>query len=407
MIKYVIVVIFCIIKMTWSGYYQENTTYKIINSNQLIIGLDTLVIDKTRITDILKQDEIEGMEPFINVGEHGDDDDLGNGWVYYVDRGDCNLKFVGQKDDTYLLKIMRLTPSDYGTIYINDTICFDNISEKIMSDLDCYESHKISDSLFSYQRIGVWFKIYKSGSGMRLQSIRFHSKDFDEEIINYTYLKGKLYNKESDSLIAGILLSYTTTDTLRIFTRTYLKGKFHVQTNDVESIDIHRLGYESIRIDSLLDGKNNKDFYLKPKTYLTPELRVSKSGIIEIDSADYKSQFPRVRDSLKIKYFDWDGGYLDNDPIGLTIGRPKIGFSNFYKIFVEHLDLKKYSRKSEAYIWFSVNEKGKVSLTKITGDDALINDHVANAFLKVGDWSSFSMRGKTTPITFKLKFSIR
>jgi len=178
MIKYVIVVIFCIIKMTWSGYSQENTTYKIINSNQLIIGLDTLVIDKTRITDILKQDEIEGMEPFINVGEHGDDDDLGNGWVYYVDRGDCNLKFVGQKDDTYLLKIMRLTPSDNGTIYINDTICFDNISEKKLSDLDCYKIDKLTDSLFNYRKIGAYVRIFKSESEIELKDIRFHSKDF-------------------------------------------------------------------------------------------------------------------------------------------------------------------------------------------------------------------------------------
>lgn len=389
-----------------SLHSQEKMTYKIINSNQLIIDSDTLIINKTCITDILKQDEIEGMEPLI-CGYYHADDDSGNGYEYEVKRGACNLRFIGQKDDTYPLMAMRLNPSHNVCIYLNDTICFDNISEKILSDLDCYEIHKLSDSLFNYQKIGVWFKIYKSGSEIKLRSIRLHPKIVDEEIISYTYLKGKLYSKETDSQIKGMLLAYTITDTLRIFTNSYSIGKFYMPTSEVESLDIYCLCYESMRLDSLLNGKNKRDFYLEPKTYLAPELRIYKSGEIEIDSSFYLSQFPKVRDNHKIKYFDWDGGYLKTDPIVLKIGYPKIGFSNFYQTFVNQLDLKKYSRHSEANIWFRINEKGEVSLTKITGDDDLVNDHVAKAFTSLSDWSCFSMRGQVAPVNLKFKFFLK
>lgn len=158
---------------------QSKTIYEMINSNQLIVGNDTLIIDKTKINDILKQDEIEGLDVLIN----GFDETGGD--AYEVARGNYKLLFIGQLDSECLLKRIDIFPSDQDSITFNDSISLGKLNENVLSDLECYEIYKLSDSLFNYQKIGVWFKISKRGSGIKLKSIRLHPKIIDEEIIRY------------------------------------------------------------------------------------------------------------------------------------------------------------------------------------------------------------------------------
>ncbi len=393
-----------------SLFSQGNKAYKIINSNQLIVGVDTLRVGVSKLQDHFSQKQIDSLGFPLEVEWDGDCDS-GNYRSYWIKNKDYNLTYNSDFEEEFYLDIIEINLNDDLVVSLGDSLQLDyrsNTEIPILGSLELINDYYSLDTTFLYKQEGLWIKIYKNNDDVRILSMNLHSKDSDYISKKDFKVSGKIYNDESIPLPGVLLLGYTDSDSLVQFESSDLEGGYFLRSDKVKTVDIVLLGYEVLKIDSIPEKGKCGDFCLKSKAYEVPSLSLFRSGIIEFDTTSYLKQFPVVRDVNKIDYTSSNGCWnLDFEPIRLSVGQPFDGFKEFYKKLSSSINYRRQYKNKEIYIWFKVTKYGKIELEQITGNSKLINDEIAKAFAISGDWSRFRMRGRQMDVRMKMKLSFK
>jgi len=397
---------------------QEKTTYKIINSNQLVVGNDTLKVGVSMLRDLLTQSQIDSLGSPIGLDEDSDAYQQPQ-FLHVIKRKDYDLSYYFPHDfknlTGYMLGTIRLKNFSDNKVYLGDSLQLNYMNDSILSRLKYYRKDKFNtyysiktndnicrDSITCFKKVGLHFNIYKNKSDLRLMSINLHEKVADYYVDDFN---GFVLDDNEQGIERAFILAYSKEDSLKGFGISNSKGRFWFKSpmEKVNSLEILKLGYEPVKQDYHLSKRVTMKYHLKPKVYAAPNLNVFKSGEIEIDSSFYSSQFSKIREKSKAMnlYYDIWLGFM------LEIGYPINGFLNYYQNFISNLDFRRYPKNKEIFICFTVNKEGEVSLDNLTGDEDLISDKVARAFLQLGNWETFRTRGRASNVKLKMKVSFK
>jgi len=383
---------------------QEKRTYKIINSNQLIVGSDTLKVGVSKLQDHFTSTQIDSLG-IPGETQWDGDCDSGSYRSYWIKNKDYNLTYNSVFKEEFYLDVIEIKLNDDSVVSLGDSLLLEyrsNTNLHFLESLGLINDYYSLDSTFWYKQEGLWLKIYKNNNDVRLLNLHLHSKDLDYNSKKDFKVNGKVYNNESLLLPGVLLLGYS--DSLVQMTSTDLDGNYFLRSDKVRTVEIVSLGYEVLKIDSIPEKGKFGDFCLRPKVYKVPGIRLFRSGRIEYDTTSYLRQFPIVRDDKKVNYLSYTGcDYLDFDPIMLKVGYPLEGFKTFCQKFISQIKYKRKYKGKEAYIWFTITKNGKIELEKITGDSELINEEIARAFASSGNWNRFRMRGRQMGVKMKMK----
>jgi len=411
--RQILITLLLLLYISGYSFSQEMKIYKIVNSNQLVVGSDTFKVGVSMLKDLLTKSQIDSLDPPIGLDEVSDDYQRPY-FSHVIKRKDYDLTYYFPHDfkslTGYVLESIRLKNFSDNIVSLGDSLQLNCMNDSILSRLKYYRKDKVypnysiktndslcRDSISCFQKVGVSFNIYKNESDIQLLSVFLHRKEWDYYIDD---LEGYVLDDNEQGIGGALVLAYSEEDSLKGFGISNSKGKFWFQIKGFKLLEILRLGYEPFKQDYHLSKRVAMKYFLKPKIYSAPNLNVFKSGKIEVDSSFDISQFPQLRDVSKI-----DHRLLFFDQIMLKIGCPKNGFLKYYQNFINNLDFRRYPKDKEIFIWFTVDKEGEVSLDKITGDEDLINDKVARAFLQSGSWETFRTRGRASNVKLKMKLT--
>jgi len=387
---------------------QEQRTYKIINSNQLIIGVDTLKVGISRLRDHLTQNQIDSLG--VPYETHWDGDcDSGYYRSHSIKTKDYKLTYNSESNEGFCLDGIEIKLSDDINVSLGDSLQLgyrSNADIPILGSLELINDYYSLDSSYWYKQEGLWIKIYKNNDDVRIFSLHLHSKEFDYNFKKDWMVNGVVFNHESKILPGVLLLGYTGSDSLVQVASTDIDGVFYLRTDKVKKVDIVSLGYEDLKIDSIPEKGKYGNFCLKHRVYEVPSLILFRSGEIKYDTTSYLKQFPVVRNNNKIDYLSYDGcNHVDFEPIMIKAGSPLGGFKDFYGRLASQINYERKYKNVSVDIWFTLTKYGNIELEKITGDRELINEEIAKALESSGDWSRFRMRGRQMDVKMKMKLS--
>ncbi len=333
---------------------QEKRIYKIVNSNQLIVGSDTLKVGISKIQDHFTQIQIDSLGLPSEIHWDGDCDS-GSYRTYSIKNKGYYLTYNSVYKEEFYLDGIEIYLNDVISVSLEDSLqldysCQSNIP--ILESLERINDYYALDTTYWHKQEGFWIKLYKNNDDVRILSMHLHSKDKNYNSKKDFKVNGKVYNDESLLLPCVLLLGYS--DSLVQMTSTDLDGNYFLRSDKVKKVDVVSLGYEVLQLDTIPKKGKYGDFCLKQKVYQIPGLNLFRSGKIEYDTTSYLKQFPVVRDNTKVNYLSHDGcNHLNFEPVMIKAGFPFGGFKDFYERFTSQLKYKRRYKNKSVDIWFA------------------------------------------------------
>lgn len=402
MVRYIVLLIFLFV-FNGSLFSQEKTVYKIINSNQLIVGSDTLKVGISKLQDHFSQKQIDSLGIPSETQWDGDCDS-GSYRSYLIKNKAYKLIYNSESEEEFCLDRIEIKLNDDINVSLGDTLLFDyrsHIGLPILGSLEIINDYYSLDSTFWYKQEGLAVKIYKNNNDVRILSMDLHPKHWDQDL-KRKRLNGEIKNQIGEPIPAVVLLAYDKLDSLKYFGTTSIDGKFYFDVDAVKNIDVFRFNYHQQTV-KVVDNKDQTiNFELKKKIYFLPDILVTRRGEVEIDSICYLDQFPKVRDVSKINVWLWCD-FTDYNPLAYNIPSAIGGLKNSCEKLVTSLSQKKKLRKCTAEVYLTIDKNGHTKIDNILCDDKINEEYLARYIIENLTWVPVKWRGKPLGSNWSMK----